>query len=90
MDSQLLNLQRKAKQYREVLQNTANYRKDWQEELKEKIMTQLGGLKEALELDATVECKSEMENLEAVVFSPSGRLVASVGSTDASSRNAIR
>lgn len=69
MDSQLLNLQRKANQYREVLQNTENYRKDWQDELKEKIMTQLEGLMEALDLQATVESRSEMENLEAVVFS---------------------
>lgn len=69
MDSQLLNLTRKAAQYREVLQNTENYRKDWNESLKQMITTQLETLRDALELQATVECKSEMENLEAIVFS---------------------
>lgn len=69
MDAQLLNLQRKAKQYREVLQNTENYRKEWQDELKDKITTQLTDLQKALELQATIDYRSEMENLEAVVFS---------------------
>lgn len=69
MDSQLLSLKRKAAHYHEVLQNTDKYRKVWQDELKEMITRHLEDLQEELELAGSVECRSEMENLEAIVLS---------------------
>ncbi len=69
MDSQLFNLQRKVKQYKEVLQNTRDYRQVWQDSLKQIIVSKLNELLSATELNATVEERGEMENLEAVVLS---------------------
>lgn len=63
------NLQRKVAAYKEVLQNTLTYRKDWQEELKPFIMEQLQEICAKMGLVTKVEVKSELENLEAIVLS---------------------
>lgn len=68
MNTQLFNLQRKVKHYQEVLNNTQEYRKVWKEEFKAFVIKQLEQLIAALELDAKIEVKSEIENLEAIVF----------------------
>jgi len=69
MENQYLNLERKVKQYKEVLQNTQNYREIWKKSLKEKIIKTLENLATVSGLDAEIEEIENMENLEAVVFS---------------------
>lgn len=69
MDSQLFSLKRKAEHYQEILKNTEDYRAAWQNELKDQIIQHLQTLNEQLELNAEIETRSEMENLEAILFS---------------------
>lgn len=68
MDSQLINLKRKVAQYKEVLQNTENYRAAWNEELKDSIIHKLQELIDATGLSAKLEIKGDMENLQAIVI----------------------
>lgn len=67
-DSQLFNLKRKVNQYKEVLDNTQSYRKAWKTSKRTEIETQLKELIEAIGLDAQLEIRSDIENLEAVVL----------------------
>lgn len=69
MDTQHINLNRKVAQYKEVLQNTENYRAAWTEELRESIINKLQSLIDATGLGAKLEVKGDMENLQAVVIS---------------------
>jgi hypothetical protein len=68
MDAQILNLKRKVKQYKEVLENTRSYRSDWQASLKAKIIDNLKKIITEVELPAKIEERSEMENLEAIIL----------------------
>ena len=63
------NLKRKAAQYKEVLANTENYRKNWKEGLKENIIRFMEEIVKELELSGRVEVRPNLENLEAVVLS---------------------
>ena len=65
---ELANLKKRAAAYREVLHNTTAYRQDWKVELRQTIFDQLRELVKEAELDATVEVKEGVENLEAVVL----------------------
>ncbi len=67
--TELNNLKRKVATYKEVVANTRAYRDIWKESLREKILTLLNTMIEGCELDATVEVKEGMENLEAIVLS---------------------
>ena len=69
MNSDLFNLKRKVTQYKEVLKNTRAYREVWKNELKAKIQDILQKLVEATELEAKIELREEMENLNAIVLS---------------------
>ena len=69
MDTQFFNLNRKVNQYKEVLQNTLDYRQVWKEQLRDHIQQILEKMVEATKLDARVVVRSEMENLEAIVLS---------------------
>lgn len=69
MDIHLVNLNRKVAQYKEVLQNTENYRAAWNDELKETIINKLQGLIDVTGLGAKLEIKGDMENLQAIVIS---------------------
>jgi hypothetical protein len=69
MDSQILNLKRKVSFYKEVIQNTRTYRQQWKDQLKESIIGSLKELLEQVELEADIEERSDMENLEAIVLS---------------------
>ncbi|WP_367391187.1 hypothetical protein [Lewinella sp. LCG006] len=69
MDAELNNLKRKVDLYHEVLKNTKAYRKVWEEELSQKILDQLNYIIGQVELDAQVEVRSELENLEAIDLS---------------------
>ncbi|GAB5551518.1 MAG: hypothetical protein Sapg2KO_11090 [Saprospiraceae bacterium] len=69
MDTHLVNLNRKVAQYKEVLQNTENYRAAWNDELKETIINKLQELINVTGLGAKLETKGDMENLQAIVIS---------------------
>lgn len=69
MDPELRNLGGKVERYKEVLKNTKQYRKLWIDELNQKILDQLNYIMGEVGLEATVEVRSDLENLEAVVFS---------------------
>ena len=69
MDAELNNLKRKVDLYHEVLKNTKAYRKVWEEELSQKILDQLNYIIGQVALDAQVEVRSELENLEAIDLS---------------------
>jgi len=66
---ELANLKRKVGQYKEVLGNTRAYREVWKTSLKDGIINRLKELSDASGLDAEVEVKSTVENLEAIVLS---------------------
>ncbi len=67
--SDLFNLQRKVDQYKEILGNTRAYRQTWKDSLKQEIIDALERMAKDTNLDAKVEVKSELENLEAIVLS---------------------
>ena len=69
MNPDLFNLQRKVNQYKEVLQNTRDYRGVWGEELKSTIKNTLAEISSSVGLEAKIDERSDMENLEAIVFS---------------------
>ncbi len=68
METGITKLQEKVKAYKEVLQNTKNYRKQWQSETKGFIIQQLLGVIEQTGLRAKVTEKANIENLESVVL----------------------
>ena len=63
------SLQRKADDYRRVLDNTHQYRASWHAGLADRITAALRALIEGTGLPATVERKGEVDNLEAVTLS---------------------
>lgn len=65
----LNNLKRKAIQYKEIVGNTRAYREAWKNGLRDSIVDRLTELTKAVELEAEVEVKSTIENLEAIVLS---------------------
>jgi hypothetical protein len=68
IQSEAYNLQRKVNQYKEVLQNTLNYRQAWKDGLREELSATLEALIKATGLEAKVEVRSDIENLQAVVL----------------------
>lgn len=66
---ELRNLRRKVDDYNNVLQNTITYRETWKATLKDFIISHLEELSEEVKLDGKIEVKSQLENLDAVVFS---------------------
>jgi len=66
--TEVRNLVRKVKKYREVIENTLEYRKAWKENLKNEIIEDLEEMIELSGLDAKVISKTQIENLEAVVL----------------------
>lgn len=67
--SDLFNLQRKVEQYKGVLSNTRAYRDVWKNSLKQEIIDALEKMTAETKLEAKVEVKTELENLEAIVLS---------------------
>lgn len=65
----LNNLQKRVKKYNEILQNTRAYRQEWQDELKGMIQNTLREIIEKTELDAEINLKEHLENLEAIELS---------------------
>ncbi len=68
MDITMMNLKRKVALYKEVRQNTNNYRETWHSSLRDEIKQTLQSLVEEIGLEARVEVRHEVENLEAVVL----------------------
>ena len=68
-DQDLFSLQRKVGRYQEVLNNTRRYREVWHQSLKQMIVEQLTQLSAASGLAGAIEVRSDIANLEAVVFS---------------------
>jgi hypothetical protein len=66
--TEVRNLVRKVKKYKEVIENTNEYRIVWKENLKEDIIKGLEELLELSGLEAKVVTKTQIENLEAVVL----------------------
>ena len=69
MNREYLNLRKKVTNYQETLTNTRSYRDVWKDELKDMIIHQLTHISEEVGLEARIEVKSDLENLEAIVFS---------------------
>ena len=65
---ELLNLKRKVNKYSEIVQNTRSYRDAWKTELKDNIINKLTECVEQTGMDAEIEVRADMENLEAVVL----------------------
>ncbi|NBC24917.1 MAG: hypothetical protein GVX78_04800 [Bacteroidetes bacterium] len=65
--TEVRNLVSKVKKYREVIENTLEYRKAWKENLKNEIIEDLEEMIELSGLEAKVISKTQIENLEAVV-----------------------
>jgi len=68
-EQDILNLKRKVDRYKEVLDNTRNYRTLWQKGLRKTIVEQLTELTKSVGLDCTIEERNDIENLETVVLS---------------------
>ncbi|MEM9918648.1 MAG: hypothetical protein AAF990_11155 [Bacteroidota bacterium] len=64
----LTNLKRRVNQYKEVLNNTIEYRKAWKSELRQRIENVLGDMNKSCGLEATIQLKENVENLEAIVL----------------------
>lgn len=65
----IYNLQRKVEHYKEVLQNTQRYREAWANGLRQDIIDQLRRLAEEAGIPCTLDLRSGIVNLEAVVLS---------------------
>lgn len=66
--TEVRNLVRKVKKYKEVKENTIEYRKAWKDHLKNEIIEDLEEMVELSGLEAKVISKTQIENLEAVVL----------------------
>ena len=64
-----LNFQRKVERYQEILKNGEHYRALWQKQLKKNLLNLLQKAADAAKLLCTVEERSDIQNLEAVVLS---------------------
>ena len=62
------NLRQRVIRYKEILQNTQNYRTIWQSELRDDIINKLKEAIEASALPAKVEAREQIGNLEAVAL----------------------
>lgn len=65
----LNNLKRKVDNYKVVLENTINYRQQWQDTYKDLIKSKLEEIAREIGIDADIEEKTGLVNLEAIVLS---------------------
>jgi hypothetical protein len=65
---ELFNLKKKVEKYKEIVQNTRSYRDAWKTGLKDNIIQKLLECIEQTGMDAEIEVRADMENLEAVVL----------------------
>lgn len=69
MNPDLINLNRKVKQYKDVLANTVQYRETWNESLAQQITDQLTQIVQEVGLEAKVERRAQLDNLAAIDLS---------------------
>lgn len=69
MKNDLFNLSRKVNHYKDVLEQTVAYRDAWKNALKDKLINFFELVIKEVKLNAEVQVRAELENLEAVVFS---------------------
>ncbi len=62
------NLKKKVEAYKSVLESSATYRKEWNEGFKDSLVEQLKNAVQSCGLEASVEVKGDIKNLEAVVL----------------------
>ena len=65
----LTGLKRKVQQYQDIRHNTEVYRKAWKDGLRQEILDALNHMTKETGLDATIETKGDLENLEAIICS---------------------
>jgi len=65
----LSNLKKKVILYNTILENTKSYRKTWQDSLRDYIVNLLEQMIKETGMDATVDVKKDLVNLEAIVCS---------------------
>jgi len=68
MKEDLFNLSRKVVQYKGLLEQTNEYRKAWNEELKERLIKFLENAIKEVDLTATIEVRNNLQNMEAIVL----------------------
>ena len=68
MRNDLFNLSRKVAQYKETLAQTAAYREAWKNGLKDQLIKFLEESIKEVDLEAKVETRNQLENMEAVVL----------------------
>ena len=64
----LHTLKNKAKQYKEVLSNTSNYRQDWDDHLKKFIIDRLNFISKEVGITSKINVKDQIRNLETIIF----------------------
>lgn len=69
IQNDFVNLARRVERYREVLENTRKYREIWNTQLRDEIVAQLTRICKEGGLSASVEVRSDIENLSAIVLS---------------------
>lgn len=69
MNGQFISLAKRVTQYKEVLNNTIHYREEWQQSLKRTVTQLMEKMIAETGLEATIDEKVEIENLEAIVLS---------------------
>lgn len=67
--NEFFNMKRKVDVYKEILGNARAYRDVWQTSLKQEIVDLVTSISEETGLDAKIEVKADLENLEAIVVS---------------------
>ena len=69
MELDLINLKGKVSKYKTIVANTRAYRQSWIDGLRDRIINTLQKMIDDTELGASIEVRSDLENLEAIVLS---------------------
>lgn len=69
MNQDMNNLKKRVDQYKNIVSNTRAYRQVWIDSLKDRIVKSLEQMVQETGLEATIEIRSDLENLEAIVLS---------------------
>lgn len=65
----LSNLQQKVTTYKKILENTQIYQQEWKTQLREFIIQTLTNITKSTGLEASINSKADIDNLEAIVLS---------------------
>ncbi len=64
----LSNIRQKVNKYKSILNNTIQYRKDWNDGLKDMIVSTLVKISKETDLNAEIEVQDNVENMELIIF----------------------